>query len=272
MSTATPPGDGPGEGPEEPREGQAGQQPAEPVAEPGTGQPSEPSAGQPSDAAGGQAPAPAPGAGGVDVDAAWAQIMAHWNEPAVDPGTRSPARPGKHRRTDGHAGSEPPAGPEVPPHELRRRRTDRPASPPAAQGPSSFPPPPSGPPSGQASGQVSGQAPGQPPAQPRRAPRAEGERPSLPDGRGGTESDPLADEHYVPPDPPPLPRGSWRTWLPWVGVLGVPLFFVVVVVLRPSLPSEVVLVAVLGFVAGFLTLVLRLPDHRDDDGDDGARV
>ncbi|MBF5082094.1 hypothetical protein [Quadrisphaera sp. INWT6] len=264
MSTATPPGDGPGEGPEEPREDEQGPQPAERASGQTPDRPSDQTSDRPSEHTPGRPPEqPAPGPDGVDVDAAWAQIMAHWNEPAVDPGTRSPARPGRHRRA-GHEGGEPPAGPQVPPHELRRRRTDRPAdrpsdrpmAPPAAQGPSSAPPPQSPPPAAPSS----------------RAPRTEGGRPGLPDGRGGTESDPLAEEHYVPPEPPPLPRGSWRTWLPWVGVLGVPLFFVVVVVLRPSLPSEVVLVAVLGFVAGFLTLVLRLPDHRDDDGDDGARV
>jgi len=269
VSTATPPGDGQGDGPEEPREGQQpsdgapGQTPDQTPdqtfdrgSEQTTGEPVERTPDEPV-----EQPGSATAGAGVDVDAAWAQIMAHWNEPAVDPGTRSPARPGRHRRADGHDAPEPPAGPEVPPRELRRRRTDHPAPPPAAQGPSALPGSP-----------PSARPPAQPSAPPVRAPRPEGARPGLPDGRGGTESDPLAEEHYVPPEPPPLPRGSWRTWLPWVGVLGVPLFFVVVVVLRPSLPSEVVLVAVLGFVAGFLTLVLRLPDHRDDDGDDGARV
>jgi len=266
MSTATPPGDGPGEGPEDPRDDE---QPSDRTPEPSeqpSGQapepPEQPSE-QPSERPAEQAAAPTAGAGGVDVDAAWAQIMAHWNEPAVDPGTRSPARPGRHRRADGHDAPGAPTGPEVPPHEMRRRRTDYPAPPPAPQGPSALPGAPASP---------SARPPAPPSAPPVRAPRPDGARTGLPDGRGGTESDPLAEEHYVPPEPPPLPRGSWRTWLPWVGVLGVPLFFVVVVVLRPPLPSEVVLVAVLGFVAGFLTLVLRLPDHRDDDGDDGARV
>lgn len=256
MSTATPPGEGQGEGPEEPREGQ---QPSGEAPDQTPGQTPDPVPVEPVE----QPAGPAAGAGDVDVEAAWAQIMAHWNEPAVDPGTRSPARPGRHRRADGHDAPEPPAGPEVPPRELRRRRTDHPAPPPAGQGPSALP---------GSSTPPSARPPAQPPEPPAGARRPDGVRTGLPDGRGGTESDPLAEEHYVPPEPPPLPRGSWRTWLPWVGVLGVPLFFVVVVVLRPSLPSEVVLVAVLGFVAGFLTLVLRLPDHRDDDGDDGARV
>lgn len=250
MSAATPPGDGP----EEARDGDEQSPPdaqhgggaaaAEPTPPPPGASPV-PAADEdaPSDAAPPAAEVPTAGRAGdqagVDVDAAWAQIMAHWNEPAVDPGTRSPARPGRHRRLDGHAAPGASAGPETPPQELRRRRTDGPPAP-------------------------------APAPQPARS--EEPRRPSAPDGRGGVERDPLAEEHYVPPEPPPLPRAGWRTWLPWVGVLGVPVFFLAVVVFRPSLPSEVVLVAVLGFVAGFLTLVLRLPNHRDDDGDDGARV
>lgn len=169
--------------------------------------------------------APPPGGSdpdGVDVDAAWAQILAHWDDPAAEP-DRPPLPP---------LPPVPPASsvPPVPPAEMRRRRTDPPAEPVG---------------------------------------------PQLPDARGGTEADPLAEEHWTPPEPPPLPRGSWRawrTWLPWLGVLGVPFFFVVVVVVRPPLPPVVVLAAVLGFVAGFVTLVLRLPSHREDDGDDGARL
>lgn len=192
--------------------------------------------------------APPPGAGdpeGVDVDAAWAQILAHWDDPSAEPDR--PARP------EGPAASAPPAAPATPatppvgpapPTELRRRRTDPPPEPPRADPPR---------------------------AEPSRAEPARSQ-PRLPDGRGGTEADPLAEEHWTPPEPPPLPRGSWRTWLPWLGVLGVPFFFVVVVVVRPPLPPVVVLVAVLGFVAGFVTLVLRLPSHREDDGDDGARL
>ncbi|PWJ49886.1 hypothetical protein SAMN06264364_12452 [Quadrisphaera granulorum] len=174
--------------------------------------------------------APPPGGDpeGVDVDAAWAEIMAHWDEPAARPDRPEPAAPPSAPPT--------PAAPPTPPGELRRRRTDRPAEPPVDRAV---------------------------------------ERPQLPDGRGGTEADPLAEEHWTPPEPPPLPSGSWRawrTWLPWVGVLGVPFFFLVVLVVRPPLPPVVVLVAVLGFVAGFVTLVLRLPSHREDDGDDGARL
>ena len=81
-----------------------------------------------------------------------------------------------------------------------------------------------------------------------------------------------AGEHFVPPEPPPMPRAGWRGWLPWVGVLGAPVLLLVLVLAgqRPSGTPLLLLVA--GFVAGFLTLVVRLPTSRDGDDDDGAVV
>jgi hypothetical protein len=80
-----------------------------------------------------------------------------------------------------------------------------------------------------------------------------------------------AEDRYTPPEPPPLARGGWRSWLPWVGVLGAPVFFLVYTLAGLSLPSPVLLLVVVAFVSGFVTLVLRLPASRGDD-DDGAVV
>jgi hypothetical protein len=90
---------------------------------------------------------------------------------------------------------------------------------------------------------------------------------------GDQQSEPPDDDSgaFVPPDPPPLPRGDLVTRLAWAGVLGGPLFLVTaVIVWRSSAPPALVLSAVAGFVGGFVVLVSRMPKHRSDDDDDGA--
>ncbi len=99
-----------------------------------------------------------------------------------------------------------------------------------------------------------------------------------PSGAGsGPRDHPLADgaddaDAYVPPEPPPLSRVGWATWLPWAGVLGGPLLLLLSAALRDAVPAAVVALAVCAFTAGSVLLVLRLPTRRDDDGDDGAVV
>jgi hypothetical protein len=79
------------------------------------------------------------------------------------------------------------------------------------------------------------------------------------------------DEHFVPPAPPPLPAVERVTKLAWTGVLGGP-----AVLLAASfgleLPSWAPGLAVIAFIAGFGTLVMRLKDRSDSDPDDGAVV
>ena len=82
----------------------------------------------------------------------------------------------------------------------------------------------------------------------------------------------LDDEGYVPPEPPPLGIGDPLSRMAWAGVLGAPLFFLFAAVFWRSAPTILVLTAVGVFVAGFATLVARLPARRDDDEDDGAVV
>jgi hypothetical protein len=77
----------------------------------------------------------------------------------------------------------------------------------------------------------------------------------------------------VPAEPPPLPRGDLFGILAWAGALGGPLFLLIAVIAWRDAPRELVFAAVAAFVAGFVTLVVRLPARRDDDdGDDGAVV
>jgi hypothetical protein len=80
-------------------------------------------------------------------------------------------------------------------------------------------------------------------------------------------------EGYVPPEPPPLPRGDLYTMLAWGGVLGAPLFFLFTALFWRTVPQMLIVGAVGAFIAGFVALVLRMPDSRDpDDPDDGAVV
>lgn len=92
-------------------------------------------------------------------------------------------------------------------------------------------------------------------------------------------SDAAADEDededdggFVPPEPPPFPRGDLVSRLAWGAVIGGPLFLLVAALLWRTLPAVLLLVALLAFVAGFVTLVARMPPDHPDDSDDGAVV
>jgi hypothetical protein len=81
------------------------------------------------------------------------------------------------------------------------------------------------------------------------------------------------DDRFHPPDPPPLPRGDLVGRLAWAGVLLGPAFLLCAGLFWRGAPRLWLALAVLAFVGGFVTLVLRLPADRDDsDGDDGAVV
>lgn len=81
------------------------------------------------------------------------------------------------------------------------------------------------------------------------------------------------DEGYVPPEPPPLPRGDLVSTLAWIGVLGTPIFFLATALFWRTVPQLLIVAAIAAFVGGFVTLVVRMPEDRDGDGwDDGAVV
>lgn len=81
-------------------------------------------------------------------------------------------------------------------------------------------------------------------------------------------------ERFVPPEPPPLPRLSGADKLSWLGLVGGPLVLVAAALFSLSLPAWVGLVAALGFVGGFVSLVVRMDNGQDrlDDPDNGAQV
>lgn len=86
-------------------------------------------------------------------------------------------------------------------------------------------------------------------------------------GTSGDEDDDdvLPDEHFVPPTPPPLPRPrDALDRFAWAGAIGGPILLVASHVL--GLGTWVGGVGIAAFAAGFITLIARMRDERDDDG------
>jgi hypothetical protein len=97
---------------------------------------------------------------------------------------------------------------------------------------------------------------------------------------GDTDEDPpeepparRAEDHFVPPEPPRGPRLDWISRAAWVGLLGGPLLLILAALLNFG-TGRITLLAVIAFIAGFLTLVIRMNDRLppEDTPDDGAVV
>ena len=95
--------------------------------------------------------------------------------------------------------------------------------------------------------------------------------PSVEQPEDGPEDQIGQADAFVPPEPPPLPRGDVISRLAWAGVLAGPIFLLISVIFWQQAPAILLVIALAGFTAGFVTLVARMPKHRDDD-DDGAVV
>lgn len=80
-------------------------------------------------------------------------------------------------------------------------------------------------------------------------------------------------DHFVPPEPPRGPRLDWISRAAWLGLLGGPTLLILAALFDFG-AGHITLVAVVGFIAGFLTLVIRMNDRLppDDTPDDGAVV
>ncbi|GAA1605766.1 hypothetical protein GCM10009789_69740 [Kribbella sancticallisti] len=80
-------------------------------------------------------------------------------------------------------------------------------------------------------------------------------------------------DHFVPPEPPKGPRLDWISRLAWLGLVGGPALLILAALLDFG-TGRITTLAVVGFVGGFLTLVLRMKDRLppDDTPDDGAVV
>lgn len=79
------------------------------------------------------------------------------------------------------------------------------------------------------------------------------------------------DDHFTPPEPPPLPETDATTKFGWLGALGGPLLLIGAVLFDVYMSWWIVTLGVGGFLAGFATLLTRLRDDHDDDlGDPGG--
>ncbi|TCC50136.1 hypothetical protein E0H75_17815 [Kribbella capetownensis] len=80
-------------------------------------------------------------------------------------------------------------------------------------------------------------------------------------------------DHFVPPEPPRAPRLDWISRIAWLGLIGGPLLLILAAVLDFG-TGRITTLAVVGFIGGFLTLVIRMKDRLppDDTPDDGAVV
>ena len=78
--------------------------------------------------------------------------------------------------------------------------------------------------------------------------------------------------HFVPPTPPPIPRGDRVIRWAWAGALGAPALLALFFVLGWTISELMGLALVAMFLTGFGTLIARMRPTRSDDGDDGAVV
>jgi hypothetical protein len=84
-----------------------------------------------------------------------------------------------------------------------------------------------------------------------------------------------ADDHFVPPVPPPLPRLDPVTKGAWLALFGGPLYLLISTAIGAAISGLAAFLAVAAFIGGFVILVLRMDNGRPPDSgsdDDGAVV
>jgi len=106
-------------------------------------------------------------------------------------------------------------------------------------------------------------------------------RPGTPGGIGpgrGPRDAPIpdnpADDHYIPPPAPPLPKLEPVTKGAWLALFGGPLYLIIATVVGWTVSGLAAFLAVAAFVGGFAVLVLRMDSGppKDRGPDDGAVV
>ncbi|MDR0593762.1 MAG: hypothetical protein LBG60_11005 [Bifidobacteriaceae bacterium] len=86
-------------------------------------------------------------------------------------------------------------------------------------------------------------------------------------------SPPEADEHFEPPDPPPVLGGDPVVVLGWIGLAGGLAVVFAWAMFGALVPAWLARGGLLAIAAGTAALIWKMPHRRDpDDTDDGARV
>jgi hypothetical protein len=175
----------------------------------------------------------------LDIDAAFAEIVAHW-EPSAPEDPSTPAAPsGPDEPEPGSRSGDPDAGPAAGPDAGPDADTGRPGAPQGGAEDDSL---------------------------------RDLFRPAWQEEPLHSEASWEDEGHFVPPPPPPLPAVEPRRKLAWGALLAGPLLGLLSFVLRIRVPDWLTVGLVLGFVGGFVYLVATMRASGDDGwpGDDGA--
>jgi hypothetical protein len=231
------------------------------------------------------------GSGGDGDEAVWLDLVARFHAPVVS--EEAPPWPdrenlaGPVRVTPATPPTAPPSVPEALPREPPTNPTGLPGLP----GLAAIPPAPDAPVSERPVSErpVSERpvperpVPDQPVPGPSAPDRPAGRAPddTLPDqpwpgfsaGRGPRDAvsagDP-ADDHYIPPVPPPLPRLDPVTKIAWLALFGGPLYLLISTATGAAISGPAAFLAVAAFVGGFVVLVLRMDNGRPPDSGSGS--
>ncbi|WP_166027185.1 hypothetical protein [Streptomyces chilikensis] len=82
-------------------------------------------------------------------------------------------------------------------------------------------------------------------------------------------TEPAEEDHFVPPEPPPLPETDATARFAWLGIIGGPVLLLVAVLLGWHMTWWLTTVCVGGFLGGAAALVLRMDPDADDFDDPG---
>ncbi|MCX4752303.1 hypothetical protein [Kitasatospora purpeofusca] len=104
-------------------------------------------------------------------------------------------------------------------------------------------------------------------------PRPRSGRPVMPAaGSAGPRDFELSEEtdedHFVPPEPPPLPEADTTAKFAWLAVLGGPALLLFDAVVWREVSGWPAWVGVASFLGGFATLVVRMKDRDEDEPED----
>ncbi|WP_329882180.1 hypothetical protein [Streptomyces sp. BE20] len=103
-------------------------------------------------------------------------------------------------------------------------------------------------------------------------PRPRSNRPVMPAAGSGPRDFELTEgteeDHFVPPEPPPLPTADTTAKFAWLAVLGGPALLLFDAVVWREVSGWPAWLGVAAFLGGFATLVVRMKEHDEDEPED----